>query len=103
MEEMRDDEQLRSAYPRDAGTRGEGERSESDRNIVEDEQEEVRRRAYERYLARGDSPGDEMEDWLTAEREYRSSREQNAPQSSGRGRSRRGGSDGGSGRDGGTG
>jgi hypothetical protein len=98
MEEMRDDDQMRAAFPRDAGARGD-ERYGSDRGTGEDEQEEVRRRAYERYLARGDTPGDEMDDWLSAEREYRSSREQGAP-SSGRGRSKRGGADGAGGRDG---
>ena len=34
--------------------------------------EEVRERAYEIYLARGGVPGQEMEDWLQAERELRS-------------------------------
>jgi hypothetical protein len=88
MEEMRDDEQMRAGYPRDAGARGGHERSESGGNAGEDEQEEVRRRAYERYLARGDSPGDEMDDWLSAERDFRSSREQGASERDGRGRSR---------------
>jgi hypothetical protein len=32
-------------------------------------EEEVRRRAYEIYLERGDLPGDEIDDWLRAERE----------------------------------
>jgi hypothetical protein len=32
-------------------------------------QEEIRRRAYEIYLERGDRPGDELDDWLRAERE----------------------------------
>ena len=31
--------------------------------------EEIRRRAYEIYLERGDSPGDELDDWHRAERE----------------------------------
>jgi hypothetical protein len=31
--------------------------------------EEIRRRAYEIYLERGGLPGDELEDWLRAERE----------------------------------
>jgi hypothetical protein len=31
--------------------------------------EEIRQRAYELYLFRGDRPGDAMEDWLEAERE----------------------------------
>jgi hypothetical protein len=33
--------------------------------------DEIRRRAYEIYLERGCTPGDEHEDWLTAEREIR--------------------------------
>jgi hypothetical protein len=32
-------------------------------------QEEVRRRAYEIYLERDGLPGDELDDWLRAERE----------------------------------
>jgi len=31
--------------------------------------EEIRRRAYEIYLERNGSPGDELDDWLRAERE----------------------------------
>jgi Protein of unknown function (DUF2934) len=31
----------------------------------------IRQRAYEIYLARGAAPGDEVEDWLQAERELR--------------------------------
>jgi hypothetical protein len=31
--------------------------------------EEIRRRAYEVYLERGDLPGNEVDDWLRAERE----------------------------------
>jgi hypothetical protein len=31
--------------------------------------EEIRQRAYELYLFRGDRPGDALEDWLEAERE----------------------------------
>ncbi len=34
--------------------------------------EEIRQRAYEIYLAKGDAPGNEVEDWLQAERELRS-------------------------------
>lgn len=36
-----------------------------------DENEQIRARAYERWLARGGQGGDEREDWLEAEREYR--------------------------------
>ncbi len=32
-------------------------------------EEEIRRRAYEIYLERNGSPGDENQDWLSAERE----------------------------------
>jgi DUF2934 family protein len=34
-------------------------------------EDEIRRRAYEIYQERGCTPGDEHEDWLTAEREIR--------------------------------
>ena len=39
-------------------------------------EEEIRRRAYEIYLARNGSPGDERQDWLIAEREIRSRHQQ---------------------------
>ena len=32
-------------------------------------EEEIRRRAYEIYLERGEQPGRDLEDWLQAERE----------------------------------
>lgn len=35
-------------------------------------EEEIRRRAYEIYVERGSTAGNENEDWLTAEREVRS-------------------------------
>jgi Protein of unknown function (DUF2934) len=41
-------------------------------------EEEIRRRAYELYVERGSTPGNESEDWLTAEREVRSRYEQAA-------------------------
>jgi hypothetical protein len=31
--------------------------------------EQIRNRAYEIYVSRGDAPGDESQDWLLAERE----------------------------------
>jgi len=34
--------------------------------------DEIRRRAYEIYLERGGLPGEELEDWLQAEREVES-------------------------------
>lgn len=36
--------------------------------------DEVRRRAYERYMARGGEGGSDMDDWLAAEREVRGAR-----------------------------
>ena len=36
--------------------------------------DEIRRRAYEIYLERGGLPGQELEDWLQAEREIESAR-----------------------------
>ena len=33
-------------------------------------EQEIRDRAYEIYLQRGAQPGDELEDWLQAEREF---------------------------------
>lgn len=33
--------------------------------------EQIRQRAYEIYLARGDEPGDGLQDWLKAEHELR--------------------------------
>jgi hypothetical protein len=39
---------------------------------VNDLEEEIRQRAYELYLERGGTPGNENEDWLIAEREVRS-------------------------------
>ena len=39
----------------------------SERSTSSDE--EIRHRAYEIYLERGDLPGDEIDDWLRAERE----------------------------------
>jgi len=32
-------------------------------------EKEIRRRAYEIYLARGEQPGSELDDWFRAERE----------------------------------
>jgi hypothetical protein len=32
-------------------------------------EEEIKRRAYEIYLERGEQPGRELDDWLKAERE----------------------------------
>lgn len=39
-------------------------------------EDEIRRRAYEIYLERNGSPGDECQDWLSAEREVRARHQQ---------------------------
>lgn len=39
-------------------------------------EDEIRRRAYEIYLERNGSPGDEHQDWLIAEREVRARHQQ---------------------------
>ncbi len=41
-------------------------------------EERIRQRAYEIYLARGDQQGDEVSDWLAAEREFEESNEPRA-------------------------
>ena len=47
--------------------------SETRKNVVPiNLEDEIRRRAYEIYVQRGSVPGNESEDWLTAEREVRS-------------------------------
>lgn len=45
------------------------ERASADERTSADEQ--IRARAHEIYSDRGGTPGDELEDWLQAEREYR--------------------------------
>src|SRR5690349_3002895 len=40
--------------------------SNTDRSDID---ADIRRRAYERYLSRGDGPGSDVEDWCAAERE----------------------------------
>jgi hypothetical protein len=37
--------------------------------VLPSREEEIRNREYEIYLQRGGQPGDELEDWLRAERE----------------------------------
>jgi uncharacterized protein YndB with AHSA1/START domain len=60
--------------PRPAATEGSSieENTETDRGdvrTVAPTYEQIARRAYELYLARGEQSGDEREDWLTAEKE----------------------------------
>jgi hypothetical protein len=52
--------------PREASVQRQADES-SERSTPSEE--EIRRRAYEIYLERGDFPGDEIDDWLRAERE----------------------------------
>ena len=43
---------------------------EEERSVVNSAREqEIKRRAYEIYLGRGEEPGRDLEDWLQAERE----------------------------------
>jgi hypothetical protein len=43
---------------------------EEERSVVNSAREqEIKRRAYEIYLERGEEPGRDLEDWLQAERE----------------------------------
>ena len=45
--------------------------SEETRQVMRAEPttEQIRKRAYEIYVSRGNAPGDELQDWLLAERE----------------------------------
>jgi hypothetical protein len=43
-----------------------------------DPEEEIRRRAYEIYEARGGAPGSDVDDWCIAERQVRAARGQRA-------------------------
>ena len=45
-------------------------------------EEQIRRRAYERYLERGREPGSELSDWLQAEAEIRRAQDQAVDQAS---------------------
>ena len=56
-----------SAEPLTASTQEET-REVSVGNVASDE--EIRLRAYEIYLERGETPGLELDDWLQAEREF---------------------------------
>jgi DUF2934 family protein len=50
-----------------------------------DDTEEIRRQAYDLYVARGGIGGDDLSDWLEAERIVRTRRESNGDRSTGRG------------------
>jgi hypothetical protein len=43
---------------------------ESERSPESSREDEIRTRAYEIFLRRGGQPGDEIDDWLEAEREF---------------------------------
>ena len=55
----------REAKPTPSTAVGEEERSVV--NLAREQ--EIKRRAYESYLGRGEEPGRDLEDWLQAERE----------------------------------
>jgi hypothetical protein len=55
--------------------RGDAAPNEQDDNAF-DAAEAIRARAYELYLQRGERAGDDVNDWLEAEREYRERRGQ---------------------------
>lgn len=70
--QMRDDERQRSK-PRAASAAEESDTEQSASRGENDD--EVRRRAYERFLSRGDGAGSDVDDWLEAEREMRGERQ----------------------------
>jgi hypothetical protein len=45
-------------------------------NPTQPREEQIRKRAYEIYLARRDQPGDQISDWLAAERDFNESSDQ---------------------------
>jgi hypothetical protein len=47
------------------------EHLEVDNSTVSPDEDEIRRRAYQRYLERGGADGSDFDDWLEAERELR--------------------------------
>lgn len=79
MDEMRDDDRQtrdddrQRSKPRAASA---AEESNTEQSASRGENsDEVRRRAYERYLSRGDGAGSDVDDWLEAEREMRGERQ----------------------------
>ena len=63
MTRTRKNEKSMSPKPKQDGSK----EAEAKRNSAPDE--EIRRRAYEIYLERGEQQGRELDDWLQAERE----------------------------------
>ena len=61
-----------STAPTNVASTEEARRSLQDARL----EDEIRLRAYEIYLERNGSPGDEHQDWLTAEREIRARHQQ---------------------------
>ena len=62
----------RSRKPKAAETTATPVATETRKVVPINLEEEIRQRAYELYLERGGVPGNEQEDWITAEREIRS-------------------------------
>lgn len=74
MERNADDSEERApAGLENGGTEGAAARASdrSDRSRPAAAEEEVRRRAYDLYTARGGSAGSDLDDWFAAEREVR--------------------------------
>jgi hypothetical protein len=55
---------------------GEDEKPLSDEGSIDDIEEEIRLRAYYRFLARGPEEGSDIDDWLRAAEEIREGRNQ---------------------------
>jgi hypothetical protein len=55
---------------KDASTEAMTEAKQGRKSVTEDQ---IRRRAFEIFLARGAAPGQDLEDWLRAERELQAS------------------------------
>jgi len=66
---MTTEESRRTLVSAQHRTRRRSEHSENVALATLPPREEIERRAYELYLARGGEPGQELEDWLRAERE----------------------------------
>ncbi len=46
------------------------------RDLQHSTEDQIRQRAYEIHLARGGAPGQDLDDWLQAEREFKAEMQQ---------------------------
>jgi hypothetical protein len=75
MAEARNDARLPDRNATDSSAPDERQRAAADASPDDAElTEEIRRRAYQRYVTRGDAPGTAFDDWFDAEREVRAMR-----------------------------